>query len=49
MTLEEKVKTYLAVIMRAETLEEAKREARLATQLIDAKTKIKPVEENPKK
>jgi hypothetical protein len=39
MTLEEKVRTYLAVILRAETLEEAKREARLAIQLIDARPK----------
>jgi hypothetical protein len=39
MTLEEKVRTYLVVIEKAETLEEAKMEARLAIKLIDARSK----------
>lgn len=39
MTLEEKVRTYLTVIMKASTLEEAKFEANLAIKLIDAKAK----------
>jgi hypothetical protein len=39
MTLEEKIRTYLVVIEKAETLEEAKMEARLAIKLIDARSK----------
>lgn len=38
MRLEEKVLTYLEVIMKAETLEKAKFEARLAINLIKSKT-----------
>ena len=36
MNIDRKIMTYLNVILNAKTLEEAKREARLAIQLIEA-------------